>query len=465
MKEKGFGVLENIKGDNNYLNEFLEADRQAKHFNQQAQSQFVRDRDIIRDLEKQRDKLDLAVTDYKRKNKELHNTSLILKKKNYENEDRYHDTILDLEAKLKKNVDLILKLGNASTMNFMLGPKAFFLSKSEIPLNVRDTEDTLDDASKSQQKMKEKMNDPIAVANKQNLTLGELGEIVRVICEEFVDLKLAIRQDLGFIPSGNVVLSSTYVGKILGADQLLVILCYRYQESGIGYWILSMTINGAGQVVSEPVSGDESLTVASYDDRPPSRLEECGNMFDTLLTAKLHLDRYSVLTDHPIRRIHQLDTTYPTFLSGQHIEFYCLNGVSVSRQYGVSVSRQYGVFIKLYTAYCYSTDSYDGLKEIAMDEMCCNTSSLIINTREPQIGDEFLKILRDNAFNGMDGGDVIGHIVRIIEITEWIKISDINKNQLRIHVFSKSLCNDAKKWWNDEVEGTTISWDELKENL
>ncbi|GJW63233.1 hypothetical protein Tco_0115117 [Tanacetum coccineum] len=75
---------------------------------------------------------------------------------------------------------------------------------------------------------------------------SHLGEIVRVICEEFVDLKLAIRQDLGFIPSGNVVLSSTYVGKILGADQLLVILCYRYQESGIGYCILSMTINGAG---------------------------------------------------------------------------------------------------------------------------------------------------------------------------------------------------------------------------
>ncbi|GJY53273.1 ribonuclease H-like domain-containing protein [Tanacetum coccineum] len=54
-------------------------------------------------------------------------------------------------------------------------------------------------------------------------------------------------QDLGFIPSGNVVLSSTYVGKILGADQLLVILCYRYQESGIGYWILSMTISGSGE--------------------------------------------------------------------------------------------------------------------------------------------------------------------------------------------------------------------------
>ncbi|GJV32223.1 hypothetical protein Tco_1392623 [Tanacetum coccineum] len=46
-------VLENLKGDNNYLNEIVKADRQAKHFNQQAQTQFVRDQDIIRDLEKQ----------------------------------------------------------------------------------------------------------------------------------------------------------------------------------------------------------------------------------------------------------------------------------------------------------------------------------------------------------------------------------------------------------------------------
>ncbi|GKB43417.1 hypothetical protein Tco_0888359 [Tanacetum coccineum] len=117
------------------------------------------------------------------------------------NEDRYHDNILDLEAKLKKNVDLILKLGNSLQGMFMLGPKplsvydsqlkhglgypnpytlkqaisqcpklylASSLSNSEIPLNVRDTKDTLDDASKSQQKLKEKMNDPIAVTNKQN---------------------------------------------------------------------------------------------------------------------------------------------------------------------------------------------------------------------------------------------------------------------------------------------------------
>ncbi|GKB51040.1 hypothetical protein Tco_0901793 [Tanacetum coccineum] len=39
------------------------------------------------------------------------------------------------------------------------------LCNSEISLNVKDNEDTLDDASKSQQKVYKKMNDPIAVAN------------------------------------------------------------------------------------------------------------------------------------------------------------------------------------------------------------------------------------------------------------------------------------------------------------
>ncbi|GJW49103.1 hypothetical protein Tco_0090454 [Tanacetum coccineum] len=91
------------------------------------------------------------------------------------------------------------------------------------------------------------------------------------------------------------------------------------------------------------------------------------------------------------------------------------------------------------------------------DGICCNTSSPMNNIHELKIGDEFLKLLRDNAFNGMDGGDVIDHIARIVEITEWIKIPDINKNRLWVHVFSKSLSNDAKKWWNDEIEGTAIT--------
>nr|GEW89904.1 hypothetical protein [Tanacetum cinerariifolium] len=113
-------VLENIKKDNNYLNEFLEADQRAKHVDQQAQPQFIRDRDIIRDLEKQRDKLELVVNDYKRKNEEFQETPLILKRQMSEKDDSYHDTIIDLEDKLKKNVDLILKLENSLQGMFML---------------------------------------------------------------------------------------------------------------------------------------------------------------------------------------------------------------------------------------------------------------------------------------------------------------------------------------------------------
>ncbi|GJS37222.1 retrovirus-related pol polyprotein from transposon TNT 1-94 [Tanacetum coccineum] len=194
MYKERVRILENINKDNNYLNEFLEADERAKRYNKQAQSQLVRDRDIIRDLEKQRDKLDLDVKNYKRKNEELQKTHSILKRQMSEKEDTYHDTILDLEAKLKKNVDLILKLGNSLQGMFMLGPKplsvydqqlkhglgypnpytlkqaiskcpklyvASSLGNLEIPLNVRDSEDTLEDAFKSQQKMTEKMNDPI----------------------------------------------------------------------------------------------------------------------------------------------------------------------------------------------------------------------------------------------------------------------------------------------------------------
>ncbi|GJZ81614.1 hypothetical protein Tco_0646608 [Tanacetum coccineum] len=159
------------------------ADERSKRVQKQVDSQLYRDRDIIRDLEKQRDNLSQEVKHFKQKNEELQKTHSILKRKMSENEDRYHDTVLDLEAKLKKNVDLILKLSNSLQGMFMLGPKplsvydqhglgypnpytlkqaisqcpklylASSLGNSDISLNVRDTKDTLDDASKIQQKM------------------------------------------------------------------------------------------------------------------------------------------------------------------------------------------------------------------------------------------------------------------------------------------------------------------------
>ncbi|GKD72243.1 hypothetical protein Tco_1330525 [Tanacetum coccineum] len=65
----------------------------------------------------------------------------------------------------------------------------------------------------------------------------------------------------------------------------------------------------------------------------------------------------------------------------------------------------------------------------------------------------------------MNGEDVTDHIARVLEITEWIKIPKVEKNVLRLHVFSKSLSGDAQKWWNDEIEGKSIGWNETCNKL
>ncbi|GJT20555.1 hypothetical protein Tco_0890492 [Tanacetum coccineum] len=210
------------KGNNtNYFNKYIEADRKAKRFEQESQSQFIHDRDIIRDLEQQRDKLDLNVVELKRKTVELQKTQSILRRKMSENEDKYHDTVLDLEVKVKKNEDTVLKIGNSLQGMFMLGPKpmSFYDSKlkhglgyanpytlkkaisqnpklynasclddSKIHMNVRDTEDILEDATKSQIKMKNKMKDLIAIQKTQNVCTIDYNKL-NALYDDFVPQK------------------------------------------------------------------------------------------------------------------------------------------------------------------------------------------------------------------------------------------------------------------------------------
>ncbi|GKB37650.1 hypothetical protein Tco_0882592 [Tanacetum coccineum] len=101
----------------------------------------------------------------------------------------------------------------------------------------------------------------------------------------------------------------------------------------------------------------------------------------------------------------------------------------------------------------------------AMDGDREHTNPQMIITSELTINDEFLKILQDNTFNGTDGEDVIDHIAKVLEITEWIKMPNVEKNELRLHVFSKSLSGDAKTWWNNEINETTITWGELNDKF
>ncbi|GJZ85879.1 hypothetical protein Tco_0651218 [Tanacetum coccineum] len=82
-----------------------------------------------------------------------------------------------------------------------------------------------------------------------------------------------------------------------------------------------------------------------------------------------------------------------------------------------------------------------------------------------EIGDKFVKILQDNSFNGIDGGDVIDYIAKVLEILEWIKIPNVDKNQLQLHVFLISLSERAKEWWDYEIKGTVITWKELSKKF
>ncbi|GJX22885.1 hypothetical protein Tco_0227330 [Tanacetum coccineum] len=62
----------------------------------------------------------------------------------------------------------------------------------------------------------------------------------------------------------------------------------------------------------------------------------------------------------------------------------------------------------------------------------------------------------DNAFNGMDGGDITDHITKVLEFTEWIKMPNVKK--IYYDYTSSQICS----WWrclemeNDELNGTTI---------
>ncbi|GKA64554.1 retrovirus-related pol polyprotein from transposon TNT 1-94 [Tanacetum coccineum] len=141
-KEK-IRVFEMTKLDKEtFFNEFIKADRKARRIEKDLRNQFIRDRDIIQDLEQQRDKLQLSVVELKRQN----------------------------------------------------------------------TEDILDDATKSQKKMENKLNDPVAIEKKQNFHPIDYNKL-NALYEDFVSQKeLSAEQKYfssPFIPSENSSNAST----------------------------------------------------------------------------------------------------------------------------------------------------------------------------------------------------------------------------------------------------------------
>nr|GEY73023.1 hypothetical protein [Tanacetum cinerariifolium] len=79
-----------------------------------------------------------------------------------------------------------------------------------------------------------------------------------------------------------------------------------------------------------------------------------------------------------------------------------------------------------------------------------NTTPRFEENAKFKLGDKFLKILMDNAFNRINGDNIVDHTAKVLAILELIKISTVDPNQLRLHVFPLSLTGDVRTWWMDE---------------
>ncbi|GJU08543.1 hypothetical protein Tco_1124973 [Tanacetum coccineum] len=211
--------MESNENKTNYYNEYIEADRKARRLAQEAQLQFIRDRDIIRDLKQQRDKLDLAVIEYKRQKEEYQKTQAIFKQTQRDKEEKYFNDILQLQAKYKDLENVVCKMGKSTETLWFLtneqkpfrdnlcksglrynGPYVLSQAYAKIPklyrayelcdkneqLHVFDSEENLEDAEKSQLKMNEFQKDEkIQELNIQPIDYQKLNKLYK----EFVPQK------------------------------------------------------------------------------------------------------------------------------------------------------------------------------------------------------------------------------------------------------------------------------------
>ncbi|GJZ16667.1 hypothetical protein Tco_0552790 [Tanacetum coccineum] len=229
-----------------------------------------------KNLEQQRDKLDLNIVELKRKTMELQKTQSILKRKMSENEDQYHDTVLNLEAKVKRNVDTI------------------------------DTEDILEDATKSQIKMKNKMKDPIVIEKKQNVSTIDSNKL-NALYEDFVPQKELSAEQKYFPPSfispeDPINESSTYSSSVtqptkkqmssanpilvdlnemeIGFQTLFKLLQTKYKQESIFYTSLEeIRLNDFCQRELKPILQDLHFKLEIFQKRFLRDIKEMKDVF------------------------------------------------------------------------------------------------------------------------------------------------------------------------------------------
>ncbi|GJS60325.1 hypothetical protein Tco_0655109 [Tanacetum coccineum] len=162
-------------------NAYKEAEKQ-QIIAQKAKQQNVKDK--IRSLEKEKDDLQLNVSEQRKNVLEQKTTQTSLKRKFNANEDKYLDDVLNLEAKLKKNENVVMKMSNSVQ------------AISKVHVNVCDTEEILEDATKNQLQMENKLKDPIAIEKKQNFRPIDYGKLNDLYKNFVPQVELSFEQNI-----------------------------------------------------------------------------------------------------------------------------------------------------------------------------------------------------------------------------------------------------------------------------
>ncbi|GJV96244.1 hypothetical protein Tco_1547821 [Tanacetum coccineum] len=104
-----------------------------------------------------------------------------------------------------------------------------------------------------------------------------------------------------------------------------------------------------------------------------------------------------------------------------------------------------------------------------MAKSILNETQVEQNLAEPRVecnvkfefSKELLTELQNNTFSGRCEEDVNGHIGKVLEILDLVKIASVDPFQLRMKAFPLSLSKDAIKWWMNEGDGNISTWEEL----
>ncbi|GJT89285.1 pentatricopeptide repeat-containing protein, partial [Tanacetum coccineum] len=77
------------------------------------------------------------------------------------------------------------------------------------------------------------------------------------------------------------------------------------------------------------------------------------------------------------------------------------------------------------------------------------TSIMVNGKRAYKLKGKFFDVLRDNAFSGTNGEDMVEHIEYFLKIVDPINLPNVNYERLRLSVFPISLAGNASKWFDE----------------